>query len=234
MAYTVTKLITRAYYLAGIVAPNLQVVTGDQLADGLDLLNALLSVKSANIRLIPYFKKYSLTAVVGQEIYFVPNLVSLETFTFTINTVRYQMFSKSRKKYFGSNRANQIQSLPFDWHIERTLGGSNLYVYFLPDAAYPMEIWGKFSLDQVTLNEDLTTIYDAFYIEYLRYALGAQIAAEYNAVLQPQSEKRLMELEKILMDISPPDLTMQKLSSLQDNNTSINYAYVNLNTGWSP
>lgn len=234
MAYTATKLITRAYYLAGIIAPNLQTVTGDQLSDGLDLLNALLAVKSANIRLIPYFKEYSLTAVIGQEKYFVPNLVSLETFTFYINSVRYQMYSQSRKRYFGSNRADNIQSLPFGWHVERSLGGSDLYVYFLPDQAFPMKIWGKFSLDEVTLNEDLTTVYDAFYIEYLRYALGAQIAAEYNAILQPQSERRLMELEKIIQDISPPDLSMQKLSSLQGSNTATNYAYVNFSTGWSP
>jgi hypothetical protein len=233
MSYTVTKLITNAYYLSGIVSRSLQTVTGDQLQDGLDLLNALLATKTVNVRLIPYFSVYNFTAVVDQEEYFIPNLVAVETFTFFIQNVRYSMLPQKRITYFGSGRINDIDSLPFSWHIERAVGGANLYIYFVPNIAYPLQITGKFSLSNVVLGQDLLLTMDQFYIEYLRYGLAEQIAAEYNIPLQPQANERLKEMEKMITDISPPDLQMVKMSSLQKN-VAINYADVNIGRGWRP
>lgn len=233
MAYTTNELITRAYYLSGVVSRNLQTVTGAQIEDGLDLLNAWLAVKSANERLIPYFTVFDFTAVIGQEVYFIPNLISVETFTFFIGTVRYSMLPQKRVTYFGSGRIDQVNSLPFSWHIERTLNGANLYIYFTPSQDYPLQITGKFSLSSVVLFQDLSAILDRFYIEYLRYGLAEQICGDYNLQLQPQAQRRLTELEKIIMDVSPPDLQMQKMSSLQEH-TGFNYSDVNIGRGWRP
>ena len=55
MAYTARMLITRAYYLSQIVSRQLQEVSGEQIEDGLFLLNALLQFKSTDLREIPYF-----------------------------------------------------------------------------------------------------------------------------------------------------------------------------------
>lgn len=233
MPYTVTKLITNSYFLSGILARSLQTVTGDQLEDGLDLLNAWIAIKSANLRLIPYFTQFDFFAVQGQEKYFIPNLISVETFTFFIGPVRYSMLPQKRVTYFGSGRIENIESLPFSWHIERTLNGSNLFIYFLPNINYPLQILGKFQLAQVSLNQDLLLTLDRYYIEYLRYGLAEQICAEYNIPLQPEAYQRLQELEKIITDISPPDLQMQKMSSL-DKHVSYNYADANLGHGWRP
>jgi hypothetical protein len=233
MAYPVVQLITNSYYLSGILSRGLQSVTGDQLADGLNLLNAWIAVKTANKRLIPYYTVYDFTAVIGQEMYFIPNLISCETFTFFIGPVRYSMLPQKRITYFGSGRIQNIESLPYSWHIERTLNGANLYIYFLPNIAYPLEISGKFALASVALNQDLELTLDQYYIEYLRYGLAEQICAEYNIPLQPQAYARLRELEKIITDISPADFQMQKMSSLQEN-VSFNYADVNIGRGWRP
>ncbi len=233
MVYTTNKLISNAWYLSGIVARNLQTVTGDQIADGLDLLNAFIAVKTANVRLIPYFMEYDFTAVIGQEMYFIPNLVSIETFTFNIGPVRYSTLPQKRITYSGSGRIDNINSLPFSWKIERALGGANLFIYFNPDQTFPLKIWGKFALAPVALGQDLSLTIDQYYIEYLRYGLAGQMSEEYNIPLQPQVANRLYELEKMILDISPPDLQMVKMSSLTEN-TSYNYADVNIGRGWRP
>lgn len=233
MAYTVTELITRAYYLSQVVSRELEQVSGQQLEDGLIYLNALLSLKSASTRVIPYYSKTNFNAVVGQEEYFVANLVNPETLTFNIGPVRYSTMAQSRKPYFGSGRVDNIQSLPFNWHFERVLGGSNIFLYFVPNTTYPIEIWGKFGFDNVTLNEDLLTIYDEYYIDYLRYRLAQRICSEYGIPMQAQTANELEELEAAVTDVSPPDLTIGKVSSL-GNNTALTWADVNLGKGWRP
>jgi hypothetical protein len=235
MSYTVTKLITNSYYLSGILARNLQTITGDQIQDGLDLLNAWIDIKTANVRLIPYFQEYDFQAVIGQEKYFIPNLISVETFTFFIGPVRYSTLPQKRVTYFGAGRIENITSLPFSWHLERCLNGANLYIYFLPNIQYPLQIWGKFALADLSLNQDLLLILDKYYIEYLRYGLAEQICAEYNIPLQPQAYQRLKEVEKIITDISPADLSMQKMSDLHaTQNYGYTYADANLGRGWRP
>lgn len=232
MVYTTTELITRAYYLSSVVGRDFETVTGAQLNDGLNMLNALLDIKTANQRLIPYFTQYSFDAVVGQEEYFIPNLILAETLTFTISTVRYSMTLKSRREYFGTPRANNVMSLPYQYFCERTLNGTNLYMYYLPNQAYPFLLDGKFALADVTLGQDLALTLDMYYIEYLRYALAEYICQEYNITYQPQSQQRLKELESIIFDISPIDFTTSKLSMLQQG-VSLNYAQVNIGRGWT-
>ena len=75
MPYTSSQLITYAYYLSGIVSRGTQTVTGEQLADGLDSLNMVIASKSVTYKHIPYFKSVDITANVGQEKYFIPNLL---------------------------------------------------------------------------------------------------------------------------------------------------------------
>lgn len=232
MVYTTTELITRAYYLSSVVGRDFETVTGEQLNDGLNMLNALLDIKTANSRLIPYFTTYNFTAVVNLENYFIPNLILAETLTFDIGTVRYSMELKSRREYFGTPRANNVDSLPYIYYCERTLNGTTLYMYYLPNQAYPFVLHGKFSLADVSLGQDLSLTLDQYYIEYLRYALAEYICQEYNITYQPQSQQRLKELEAIIFDISPIDFTTSKLSMLQQG-PSLNYAQANIGRGWT-
>jgi hypothetical protein len=157
MAYSVTQLITNAYYASGIVSREFETVSGSQLNDGLQFLNDILADKTIEKDMVPYFTKYEFFAVAGQEEYFIPNLESIETLTFFLNNVRYQMREIDRKVYFGSSRANNISSLPFNWHLERCLGGVNLFLYFFPQTNYPLEVWGTFRLTGVVLNQDLSS-----------------------------------------------------------------------------
>src|SRR6267154_4221701 len=120
MAYTGRQLVTRSWYLSGIVARRLQSVTGDQATDGLFLLNALLDWKSIQIDLIPYWTYYEFPAEVGVEQYYIPNLFAVESLTFNIGTVRYATSPATRTQYFGTSRVDNINSLPGTWYFNRS------------------------------------------------------------------------------------------------------------------
>lgn len=233
MPYTVTKLITNAYYTSGIVSRDFQTVSGTQLNDGLDFFNEVLTDKWAEKDMLPYYTEYNFNAISGQESYFIPNLVEVDTLVFFINNVRYAMRENFRDAYFGNARANDILSLPFNWHFERGLGGGTIYLYFFPDKAYPMQLWGQFGLLDATLNQDLELTYDQFYISYLKYALANRLCIDYNYDVPPGVSTQLLKYELMISKrIAPLDLHMQKISTMGVV-TSLNYAAANLGKGWT-
>jgi len=234
MAYTAQTLVSRSWYLSGIVARNLEAPTGDELTDGLMMLNALLDFKQVELDLLPYYTyDTSLVAVPNQEIYFIQNCALIQTVTFNIDVVRYPMDQTSAQRYFGSSRVDNIASLPFNWNFQRTLNGGNLYIYFLPAGEYPLKIYGKFFLTDVSAQTDLLTVYDTSYLEYLRYALAEYMCSEYGVTFNPQSAAILRKYERKLMYLSPPDFSGIK-SSILTAGGPLNYGDVNIGKGWRP
>jgi hypothetical protein len=156
MAYPAVQLISEAFYVSGIVSRGFQTVAGDQVTTGLLVLNEILTDTVVDIGKIPYFTdNYSFHAVAGQEKYFIPGMTQMETLTFYIDSVRFQMQKDQRDYYFGRGRAENTSALPFEWHTELALGGMNLFLYFFPDQNFPMVATGLFSLNTVSLYQDL-------------------------------------------------------------------------------
>lgn len=232
MSYLTSTLITRAYYLSGVVARELQTVTGDQLSDGLYLLNAFLDFKTSDLRLIPYFQRTTFNTVMGQEMYFVANLDYVDTLTFNIGDVRYSLEEMTRKEYFSTPRIDNVQSLPYSYRLERTLGGMNVFLYFVPADVYVMKITGKYSLTEVALNQDLSLTYDLYFIEYLRHGLANYICNDYGVTLPDAVMRTYKEIEKKLMDISPQDLVMTKRSYFTKS-PALDWQLINI-PGWVP
>lgn len=234
MAFLTSNLITDAYYLSSIVSRDFETVTGDQTSDGLRMLNQLIADRTIDNSTIPYTDKLSMNAVNGQSEYFIQNLVDLEVFVFYINGLRFQTVNQQRKEFFGSFRETNINSLPFNWHVERLLNGAKLYLYFVPDQNFPLELWGKFRLLSVTLFQDLSLTLDAFYTNFLTYLLADRLC-QYNSFKVPQDVA--MQLKKYYRWISNStnvmDLRTRKFSSLSGGGT-INYAIANLSGGWLP
>jgi len=234
MPYLTRELISDAYYLSRIVARNLQSVSGQQLTDGLQWLNDILLEKTIDERHIPYYEEYQFDAVPGQEKYFIANLITAETLTFNIGTVRFSMRPINSNQYHGCTRTEEIESLPYSWAINKVRGGADIYLYFSPDKDYPLKLWGKFSLSEViSPDQDLLLSYDRFYIHYLEYELAREICDHYTITTPPNVLRKLEILEQKTLDVSPQDLSMQKLSSLQ-RETGINYADINIGRGWRP
>lgn len=232
MAYTALQLITRSYYLSQVISRQLQTPDGEQITDGLYLLNELLDVKASDLHLIPYFSEYDFSTVQGVEKYFVPNLVYPDSVTFNISEVRYSLIDSSRKGYFSTPRVDNVQSLPYSYRVERCLNGSNIYFYFIPADAYLIKIWGKFGLSDVTLTTDLSLVYDPFYIAYLRYGLAKKITEEWGCTLPDAIMAEFMRIEKKLLMISPADLSLQKRSYFT-RSPALDWQLINL-PGWVP
>jgi len=233
MAYQVSTLITRSFYLSQILARDLQTISGSQEQDGLFLLNELLEEKASDLSLIPYYREFDVTTVQGTEMYFIPNLMEADSVTFNIGDVRFSMNELTRKEYFSTPRIDNLQALPFSYRIERVLGGANLYLYFVPNQDYVVKIWGKFALTDVTLNQDLSLTYDGFYISYLRHYLASKICSEYGQTFPDGAQFEFKRIEKKLKSISPADLSITKRSFFTTNST-FDWQFVNLSTGYYP
>lgn len=260
MTYTAQDLITRSWFLSGIVARNLQIPTGDQIYDGLNMLNDLLNFKQIETDLIPYWQYITFNATPQQEYYFLPYVAAIEESTFNINVVRYPMVQTSRSNYFGSSRVDNIYTLPFSWNYERSVGGGTYGMYFIPDEPYPIKMKAKIFLVDVTLQTDLQNVtesfvntynvpnytpytfinngiqgYDTSYTEYLRYALARFMCSEYGVGFNPESEKIFQSYQRKLMYMDPPDLSGKKLSILYaDNQVGYNWGDVNIGRGFRP
>jgi len=250
MPYTAQELITRSWYLSGIVARNLQMPTGDQINDGLQMLNDLLNFQQISVDLIPYYTYIEMPLVAGQEYYFLPYIALIESATFNLDVVRYPMDSVSRRNYYGSARVDNISTLPFSWNFTRGEGGGTFACYFKPQSNYPLKMMVKFFLVDVSLDTDLTNVsqtvpytflqtanqgYDTSYIEYLRYSLARYMCSEYGILFNPESEKIFRSYERKLMYMDPPDLSMKKVTILaSDDQVGFNYGDVNIGRGWRP
>ena len=234
MAYTTNQLISGAYYASGVVSREFETVSGAQIGDGLEWLNNIIEEKVVDDGMIPYETTYTFNAVPGQEIYFIPNLIQVDTLVFFLNSVRFSMDFNKRNNYFGSNRVQNIKTLPYQWYFERLKGGANLYIYFLPDQAYPMELHGIFRLTDVALGQDLSLTFDNFFTTYLRYALADRICAEYNYATPPGVTRQLGKYEAWITKKSRVlDLRIDKISSLKNESTTYSWAYVNLGRGFT-
>lgn len=228
------ELITNAWYLSGIVSRDLETVSGDQISDGLNILNELLGEKSGTGRYIPYYTQAQVATVAGQQDYTVPNLIVLDTLTFNIADVRYNMRRDSRYRFWGTARLDNIESLPFHYYSERVLGGSKISLYFLPNADIDyLTVTGRYALTTVALDDEMSTLLDSFYVSYLKYLLAQRLCDWYSTEFSPSKQKVLAELEANCVDVNPMDFTVKKLSTLSSRD-SINYAQVNIGKGWRP
>jgi hypothetical protein len=232
MAYTTNQLISGAYYAAGVVSREFETVSGSQIGDGLIWLNNIITEKNVDEGMIPYETTYTSNFVVGQEIYFIPNLIQIDTLVFFLDEVRYAMKYTKRNAYFGTSRVENIQTLPYEWYFERQFGGGNLYIYFQPDRTYPFEIHGIFNLPTVSLGQDLSLTLDEFFITYLRYALADRICAEFSYTTPENVLRQMSKYEAFINKNSRIlDLRLSKTSTLQKRG-SFNYAFINLGHGW--
>lgn len=235
MAYTVQQLLTKAFFVAGIAGHDFQTVTGPQLSYGLQVLNDIIDDKQIETDMIPYTTTlYNFNSISGQEMYFIPGLVQVDTLCFFIDSIRYSMSNVSRDVYFGSSRANNIDSLPVTFHAERCLNGTNIFLYFYPNTAYPMQLLGLFQLDEVAYNYDLSLQFERFYINYLGYATAVRLCIEYGYAVPPDVRQTLQWYQDNISKRSAPmDLKARNINCFNVG-SSVNYAQVNIGQGYAP
>jgi hypothetical protein len=75
---------------------------------------------------------------------------------------------------------------------------------------------------------------ERFYINYLKYALGVRLCAEFNYTVPPEAAKQLLTYEELITKRSAPmDLTNSTISTLTDEDEFISYGQVNIGRGWT-
>lgn len=233
MAFTAQQLIARSWYLSGIEARELQSIGGDRMAVGLELLNSLLNFKQGETDLIPYYQYNStISTVIGQEKYLLTDWADIRALSFNLGTVRYKMTYVNNDRYFSQVRVNNITSLPFTYTYIRQNGGIALYLYFLPDKVYTLNIYGKKFISDVTLSTDLLLAFDKVYIEYLRYALADYMCQEYGVEMPPRQQKILNSYIKKLKSFSPPDVTVAT-AGLNQGGGAAGWTFIQFFQGWS-
>lgn len=235
MAYLTNELIAGAFYASSIISREYETPSASQMSEGLFLLNDLIGDKAIDSSLIPYSDNHTFTAVAGTDNYYIENLISIETFVFYIDGVRYQTNNQQRFEFFGTFRPMNVQSLPWNWHLERELDGARLFLYFVPDVNYPLEIWGQFRLLEVTLFQDLSLTLDRFYINFLKFELALRLCAEYSYSVPPFVQQQYNKYYQMIDSKSNTmDLRQRKITCLTGNG-GINWGWINLGyTGWMP
>jgi hypothetical protein len=224
------ELINNAYYLSGILSRDFETISASQTSDGLEILNDVLAEKSISSALIPYYSHTTFNTVVGQETYTIPNLVNIAELTFNIGDVRYQMIRDSQKRYFGTGRVDNLNSLPFHYYAERQLPGMELYLYFIPEQVFEMKITGKYSLQELTLFDDLDPIFNRFYKSYLKYFLAKRLCDFFGHTYPDQLKPTLKGLEEQINKMVGVDLSIDRQSMFRKN--YFGYGQANLGNGW--
>jgi hypothetical protein len=234
MAYTVNQLIADAYYASGIVSREFETVTGPEEKDALRWLNEILDTLIVEPDIIPYETTYEFNAVIGQEAYQIDNLIFADTLVFYLNSVRFPMTKVPRDIYFGQGRVQNIQSLPYQYYVERDMMGATLYMYFLPNQAYPCTLHGVFRLSNVALGQDLDLTLNTFYQVYLKFMLAVRICNEYSRAVPMGCQSELDHIRaKIQKQSRPLDMSVKKYSTLHQQ-TRMGWAFVNLGNGFLP
>lgn len=230
------ELVNRSYNLAGIVARDLQQVSGgveSQGADGIFWLNQLIAEKSSNGDYLPFYTRYDFTGVIGQEQYLLPNMVTVDCITFFIGSVRYSLQGTNRRRYWGDSRQENVLSLPYQYYYEKGLGGINVFFYFKPQDTYEFQATGIIGLSPVIDSTDLNTIIDSYYQLYLMFELAEYLCMWNQISLPPKTQKRLDEFRAKIYNINPKDVRLSK-NSLLTGNPLLTYAQINLGKGWTP
>lgn len=234
--YSVNKLITNAFYISKVRSKDYQAVGGDDITVGLDLLNKVLMHHSANTKMIPYYSDITITSVVGQEKYFIENLVEPMSLTFNKDVVRYPVAKVGRQIYHTSGKVDNVYSLPYRCTFERTKGGCDLYVEQPPSEPFPFHIWGKFGFDQVSYGDlpaDLTTVYDLWYIDYLENVLVKRICSYYGHPVDPEVQQVIDKVSANVNSMNYIDLTPVRHGQNQGS-PIVNWMNVNLYKGYLP
>lgn len=225
--------IQRALNLSGILSRSLEEQDDEEGATGLFWLNMLLAEKSATGMLLPYFGHIDILPVVGQEIYFVPNLTTAEILTFKIQGVRYSITNTGRYKYLGTPRADNIESLPFQWYWERVHGGMNIYLYFKPSTQIEsLQVTGLLGLQNVIFSTELDDFLDTFYQNFLIFELAESLCLAYKISTPPETKAKLTRLRHEMVALNPRDFSIKK-KSLLGSGGILTYAQVNIGRAWT-
>jgi hypothetical protein len=218
MATTVNKLIENAYKTANLFAED-RIIDGAKIIEGLNVLNEILDNFAGAPDLIAYDEILSFPITSSQREYTISReagadvdanrLVHLKYCIVKVSSIQYVVNVTTDYEYWRRNISLLIHTRPREVYLQNERGLSKIIFIHLPDRNYTCEIKGKFVLDNLTLNTDITNV-PQYYLYYLRFKLAEYLALEYmSSNWTPKHEQMLQKLEKRILSAADIDTNLR-------------------------
>lgn len=226
MALTTTQLIQAAFKNIGVLS-NDRNLSNDEIAEGLEQLNFLLTHFSAEPQLIAYRKVLEFPLVANQITYEISQepsadvtsnrLVILNYINLRDSQIQYPVQIVPDAYYYNRRRVVNYIRRPTQVFLQNDIGKSFLTFLAAPDKSYDCTIKGKFVLDEVTLNTDFTEV-PRYYYAFLELALARALNGKYpGSRWTPVQESEYESTRQSVMSVNDRDLLPETSKALNFN-----------------
>lgn len=182
---TPNDIIDRAYRIIGVRSKD-RALSGDDIGQGLYILNQMLDHYSADSELIAYYDLISFPLTIGQESYTISDqvtadvtnkrLVYLKYVNLIDQQYRYPVRVENDTTFYRFTRDETVTRRPNLVFLQQEIGQSRITFIVKPDKAYTCVVKGKFILAHLELSTIITQVPIAYH-RYLEYALGNELRA---------------------------------------------------------
>lgn len=217
---SVRSFINDSYQIISAATPTVP-LQGNDLSMGINILNRLLNQYAANGLMITVSKQVDYMLSIGQgeitlgEPNYVPTpditspgrLVNLLNAWVTLQNVTYPLIDESRTEFFSSYKYATLAGLPRYIIVKPETNLTVVQVFPAPSQPYALSIYGKFQLNTLTANDDMSEL-PSYYYMYLQFALAKYLSV-YKARASswtPMLEEMYLTLEKDMVAASSVNL----------------------------
>ena len=217
---SVRSFINDSYQIISAGSPTVP-LHGNDLSQGIAILNRLLNQYSANGLMITVSKQVDFMLGIGQgtikigepdytptpDIVTPGRLVNLLNAWVTLQNVTYPLIDESRTEFYSSYKYATLTGLPRYIIIVPQTNLTSVQVFPGPSQPYQLSLYGKFQLSALTANDDMGEL-PSYYYMFLQFALAKYISVYKSraAAWTPMLEQMLQDLEKDMVASSSTNL----------------------------
>ncbi len=222
---SVRQFVTNSYQMISASTPTVP-LQGSDLSFGILILNQLLNQYSATGLMITVSQQVDYLLGIGQgeitigNANYVPTpdltppncpgrLANLLNAWVTLNNVTYPLIDESRTEFFSSYKYATLRGLPRYVIVKPETNLTRLQVFPAPSQPYLVSIYGKWQLQSLTSNDDMSSL-PSYYFLYLQYALAKHLSVYKGRAeaWSPLLEQMYRDLEKDMVAASSTNLDL--------------------------
>lgn len=219
---SVREFIQDAYQIISAATPTVP-LHGNDLSQGIAVLNRLLGQYAANGLMLTISKQVDFAIGIGQgEITFgepdyIPTpdvvdegrLVNLLNAWVTLQGVTYPLIDESRTEFFSSYKYEPLRGLPRFIIVKPETNLTRVQVFPAPSQPYDLSVYAKFQISKLTSNMDMSSL-PTYYQMFLQFALAKYLAVfkARMAAWTPELEAMYRDLEKDMIAASSQNLNI--------------------------
>jgi hypothetical protein len=184
---TVRQFITQSYRLINASNPTVP-LHGDDLELGILILNQLLQSYAATGLMITIATTVTCPLAINQEYVVcgpatvvptpditIGRLANYDSAWLLLDGVTYPFIEQNRDAFYAAWKYDPLEGLPRFAIVEPATETVNIRIYPAPSQVFEFVLRGKFQLDSVTSNDDLSSLPD-YYTRYLLFAAARDIS----------------------------------------------------------